>query len=134
MSINEVLEINTTDKDFFLEYLVLKKPVLEMILSTINKKKINLNPKLLHVFALLLYYNYVYSEYEDDVKWKMVFDHSTKQQIMNEVKINDSHLNTYISMMRNMHLLTGKEISKPFIFYPEEGYELTFKFIIKDEK
>ena len=134
MSTNEVLEINTTDKDFFLEYLVLKKPVLEMILSIVNKKKINLNPKLLHVFALLLYYNYVYSEYEDDVKWKMVFDHSTKQQIMNEVKINDSHLNTYISMMRNMHLLTGKEISKPFIFYPEEGYELTFKFIFNNEK
>ena len=25
-------------------------------------------------------------------------------------------------------MLTGKEISKPFIFYPEDGYELTFKF------
>ena len=134
MSINEVLEINTTDKDFFLEYLVLKKPVLEMILSTINKKKINLNPKLLHTFSLLLYYNYIYKDYIDDVKWQMVFSHNTKQLIMDEIGVNDSHLNTYISMMRNMHLLKGKEINKPFIFYPEEGYELTFKFIFNNEK
>ena len=134
MSINEVLEINTTDKDFFYEYLVLKKPVLEMILYTINKKKIILNPKLLQVFSLLLYYNYIYKVYDDDVKWKMVFDHDTKLEIINEVHINMEHLNTYISVLRNIHLLTGKEISKPFIFYPEDGYELTFKFNFRNEK
>jgi hypothetical protein len=134
MSINEVLEINTTNKDFFYEYLVLKKPVLEMMLYMINKKKIILNPKLLQVFALLLYYNYIYKEYDDNVKWKMVFDYNTKLEIMNIVGINKGHLNTYLSMLRNTHLLTGKEISKPFIFYPEDGYELTFKFIFKDEK
>lgn len=130
----EVLEINTNDKMFFSEYLTLKKPVLEIILKMINKIDIVLNPKLLHVFALLLYYNNKYKDMNDNIKWDMVFGNESRLDIMNEVKISRTQLNTYISRLRNIHLLTGRQISLPFIFYPETGFELTFKFNIDHEK
>jgi len=130
---NEILQLTTNSKRFFIEYLSLKKPILEVMLQMINKKKINLHPKLLHVFALILYYNNLYKDLPEDQKWKKVFDYDTKVQMMNEVGINEGHLNTYISILRNYHLLTGKQISLPFIFYPESGFELTFKFNYKEE-
>jgi hypothetical protein len=131
---NEIFQMATNPKRFFIEYLSLKKPVLEVMLEMVNKKKINLHPKLLHIFALILYYNNLYKDLPEDQRWKKVFDHDTKMQMMNEVGINEGHLNTYISILRNMHLLTGKQISSPFILYPESGFELTFKFNFeKDE-
>jgi hypothetical protein len=129
----EVLEINTNDKMFFSEYLTLKKPVLEIILKIINKKDIVLNPKMLHVFALLLYYNNKYRDMDDSIKWDLVFGNDARLDITKEVNINRGQLNTYISRLRNVHLLTGKQISLPFIFYPKTGFELTFKFIINEE-
>ena len=131
---NEVLQIKTNPKNFFYEYLILKKPILEMILQMVNKKEINLHPKLLNVFALFLYYNNVYKDMEEKSKWKKVFDYDTKIEIMNEIGINEGHLNTYISILRGMKLLTGKQISLPFIFYPDSGFELTFKFNFIDTK
>lgn len=129
MDINtEILQLNTNPKNFFLEYLTIKKPVFEVMLTMINKRKVKLNPKLMQVFALVMYYNYKYKNLEEDMKWRMVFDYDTKVSIMNDVGINESHLNTYFSILRNIKLLNGKQISKPFIFYPESGFELTFKF------
>ena len=131
---NEVIEIKTTNERFFLEYLTIKKPFLENILSRINNKQVVIHPKPLNVFALLLYYNYVYSNLAEDVKWKMVFDYKTKVAIMDSLGIKEGHLNTYLSTLRNMKLLNGKQISKPFIFYPDSGYELTFKFAFDENK
>ena len=53
----EIIGMNTNVKKLFFEYLSLKKPVLEIMLQVVNKKKVNLHPKLLHVFSLILYYN-----------------------------------------------------------------------------
>ena len=131
---NEIIKIDTTEENFFNEYLTLKKPLLEFVLSKINGKEIILNPKLLRVFAMLLYYNNKYRELEEGVRWKMVFENGIRQNIAESLNINSKHLNTYISILRGIHLLTGKSISKPFILYPGEDYELTFKFIISDAK
>ena len=130
----EIIGMNTNVKKLFFEYLSLKKPVLEIMLQVVNKKKVNLHPKLLHVFSLILYYNNEYRDLPEDQKWKKVFDYDTKVKIMTEVGINEGHLNTYISILRNYHLLTGKQISSPFIFYPESGFELTFKFNYKEDE
>lgn len=130
MSKNEVLVINTDNKNFFIEYLTLKKPVLEIILKNLTGKKINLHPKLLNVFAMLLYFNNIYKDMDDRSKWKKVFDYDNKVVIMNEIGLSEGQLNTYLSILRNIKLLTGKQISSPFIFYPDESFDLTFRFNI----
>jgi len=124
----ESIPVKTTEERFFIEYLIIKKPFLEIILSKVNKTKVVIHPKPLRVFALLLYYNYLYREYDDEIKWKMVFDYDTKVRIMETLDISEGQLNTYLSTLRNIKLLNGKSISKPFIFYPESGFELTFRF------
>jgi hypothetical protein len=130
----EVIQLTTNHKSFYLEYLSLKKPVFEVMLSMVNKRKVKLHPKLLHVFALFLYYNYKYRDIEEQLKWKMIFDYDTKVAIMNEVGINEGHLNTYISILRNIRLLVNKTINQHFIFYPDTDFELIFKFTFEDEK
>jgi len=130
---NEVLLINTDPKKFFFEYLTIKKPVLEVILEAVNKKKVNLHPKLLSVFAFILYFNNMYRELEDSVKWKKVFDYDNKIIMMDEIGLTEGQLNTYLSILRSIKLLTGKQISSPFIFYPETGFDLTFRFNIITE-
>jgi hypothetical protein len=53
-----------------------------------------------------------------------------REEIMQEVNINQSHLNTYISILRSIKLLNGNNINKPFVVYPDKGFELVFKFTI----
>lgn len=126
---NEVLNIKTNKENFFYEYLLLKKPVLEMVLSKINNgKKIKLSPKILKVFSILLYYNNLYKDLPDSEKWKQVFSEESKNIIMNALKINIMHLNTYLSILRNIKILDGKSINQAFIIYPEKSYSLTFEF------
>lgn len=126
---NEVLNIKTNKENFFYEYLLLKKPVLEIVLSKINNgKKIKLSPKILKVFSILLYYNNLYKDLPDSEKWKQVFSEESKNIIMNALKINIMHLNTYLSILRNIKILDGKSINQAFIIYPEKSYSLTFEF------
>jgi len=119
---DEVLEITTTSRNFFYEYLLLKKPVLEVILSKVNKKKIKLSPKILKVFSILLYYN--------SINQNEIINDRIREEIMKEIDINQSHLNTYISILRSIKLLNGNNINKPFVVYPNTGFELVFKFTI----
>ena len=130
---NEILPISTTPERFFDEYLKLKKPILEYILGQINKKTIILNPKLMQVFAMLLYYNHIYNELPEEEKWKLIFENGTKKHIAEKLNINSRHLNTYLSVLRNIKLLDGKKINKPFIVHPEDEFSLTYKFIINNE-
>ena len=132
-SSNEVLEINSSTNIFFKEYLTLKKPIIEMILGRMNGKKVTLNPKLLNVFALLLFYNHKYKDLDEGLKWEMIFSSTTKEEIMEELGISRMHLNTYFSVLRSLKLLDGNRINEPFIIYPNGGYDLTFKFTFHEK-
>ena len=125
---SEVLKITTNQQSFFYEYLLLKKPILEMILSRINGKKVKLSPKILKVFSYLLYYNFTYQSLDDKEKWNKVFSDESKSVIMESIGINQYHLNTYLSILRNIKILTGKSISKPFLIYPGKVFNLIFEF------
>ena len=130
---NEILPIPTTTERFFYEYLKLKKPILEYILGELNKKTIILNPKLMQVFAMLLYYNHKYKHLPDEEKWRLIFENGTRKHIADKLNINSRHLNTYLSTLRNIKLLDGKKINKPFVINPGDEYSLTYKFIINNE-
>ena len=132
-SSNETFEIKSSPETFFVEYLTLKKPIIEVILSQIHKKKVVLNPKLLGVFALLLYYNHKYKDLDELIRWDLIFSNTTKEEIMKKLKISKMHLNTYLSMLRSLRLLNGNRINDPFIIYPNGGYDLTFKFTFHEK-
>jgi len=130
----EVINVDTDYRRFYFEYLSLKKPVIETILSIVNKQHIKLADKLISVFALLLYLTYLYREMDNDEKWQRVFSTESKEMIKKELNIKDGHLNTYLSLMRKYRMLVDKEINQHFVFYPDGEYEMIFKFNISNEK
>jgi len=97
----ETIEIKTSKEKFFQEYLILKKPVIDAMLSKIHNKKTVLTDIPLRVLAQLLYYN-------DNMK--------------------EHHLNIYISQLRALKILDGKKIRPVFIIYAEESRTLNFTF------
>ena len=131
---NEVLNIKTTKEKFFFEYLTLKKPILDMIVSRITGKIIKIPMKLLNAFSLLLYYNYLYRDMEEEDKWQKIFDIEHRKEYIKRLDITQSQLNTYFSILRSYKILNGKSINKPFIIYPDTDFELTFKFLLNGEK
>ena len=129
MSVEEIT-IPTTKQKFFLEYLTLKKPVLDAILTKINKRKVCLNEIPLKIYAQLLYFNDVNRNLPDNEKWNIVFGKYTKEIIYNSLNLKEHQLNNYFSILRKMRILNGRTINKPFIVYSAETKLLSFRFNI----
>ena len=127
----ESIEIKTTKEKFFLEYLILKKPVIDSILTKINGgKKTTLSDAPRRVLAQLLYYNDTFKDLTEEEKWGEVFSKVIKDQICEKLDMKEHHLNIYITQLRNLKILDGKTIRKLFIVYSSDMHSLNFKFSI----
>lgn len=125
----ESIEINTSKEKFFLEYLILKKPVVDSILTKINKgKKTTLSEKPMQVFAQLLFYNNQYKDLQEESRWEKLFNKATKDKICETLEMKEHHLNIYLSQLRSIGILYKKTIRSLFIVYAEDSHSLNFKF------
>ncbi len=124
----ENIEINTSKEKFFFEYLILKKPVIDSILTKINKKKVTLSEKPMQVLAQLLYYHDENRDKASDNKWSILFSRSTKEKICDNLGMKEHHLNIYLSQLRSMGILEKKTIRNLFIVYTGDEHSLNFKF------
>jgi hypothetical protein len=124
----ETIEIVTTKDRFFKEYLILKKPIIDSILTKLNKKKTTLSDMPLRVLAQLLYYNNMYIALPEEQKWSNVFSKETKDKICTSLEMKEHHLNIYISQLRTIKILEGKTIRKIFIVYINDNRSLNFTF------
>jgi len=133
---NEVLNIKTTMSRFFIQYLTLKKPIIEARISVLTgEKNIQIPAKMLHVLAMLLYYNNQYSDNGEEERWEKVFNRRHRDIYCESLDMKDSQLNTYFSMLRKYKILTGNRVNKAFLITPgDEEYELTFKFSINGDE
>lgn len=129
----EEITIPTTKEKFFLEYLTLKKPVLDAILTKVNRKRTTLSDIPLKIYAQLLYYNDINKDLSDSERWSVVFGKHTKEIICISLNLKENHLNNYFSSLRKMRILNGKTINKPFIVYSAETQLLSFKFKINGQ-
>lgn len=126
----ESIPINTTKEKFFNEYLILKKPIIDALLTRINGERTTLSDIPRNVFAQLLYFNDYYKDYPEQEKWKMVFSKNTKDVICDELDLKEHQLNGYLSQLRKLKILNGKTINRPFIVYPGGEHTISFKFNI----
>lgn len=126
----EEIIIPTTREKFFFEYITLKKPVLDAILSKINKRKVILTDIPLKIYAHLLYSNDTNRHLSNNNKWNIVFSRDTKQTICDMLDLKEHQLNNYFSILRKIRILNGRTINKPFIIYSSETQLLSFKFRI----
>jgi|AntRauTorckE6833_2_1112554.scaffolds.fasta_scaffold06744_7 hypothetical protein len=123
----ESIEIKTSKEKFFMEYLILKKPVIDAILSKINGQKTSLSEKPLKVFAQFLYYNDQLKNLPDDDRWSLLFSKEYKDKISESLSMKEHHINIYISQLRKLRIFNGKKINKPFIVYANDR-TLNIKF------
>jgi len=127
--IQETIQINTTRKKFFQEYLILKKPVIDSALTKLNQgKKTTLSDLPRSVLAQLLYYNDSFKDLDEASRWKKLFSKETKDLICDNLQMQEHLLNIYISKLRELKILEGKTIRKFFIIYASDQHALSFKF------
>jgi len=125
----ETIEIKTSKEKFFLEYLVLKKPVIDNILTRYNngnKKTLSDAPR--RVLAQLLYFNDKFRSMEDSKRYANTFSKETKNQICDNLNIKEHYLNIYISQLRKLKIIDGKRIKNIFVIYAEDSHMLNFTF------
>lgn len=127
----EVIPIKTTKDKFFLQYLVLKRPVIDIILTKINGRKTMLHDNQMYVLAelLWLYDKYLQDDGSDSSRWEKVFNRESKMHIMKKLKMKEHLLNVYFSQLRKMKILNGKKINKPFIINAVD-HNLSFNFVL----
>lgn len=131
---HEILNIKTSGKKFFLQYLMLKKPVIDMYVSKYTGKQTQVPAKILHVLSLLLYYYNMYSDIDEEDRWYKIFDKKHRDMICSDLDIKDQQLNTYFSMMRGYKIISNNIVNKLFIVMPDNEHELIFKFSINGEE
>ena len=124
----ETIPIVTSKEKFFLEYLTLKRPVIDSILTKLNRKKTTLSDTPLKVLAQLLYYNDVYKDQPEEQRWNMVFSKEIRQSMFEALDLKEHHLNNYISHLRTIKIIDGKKVRKMFTVYADDQVELSFTF------
>jgi len=124
----ETIPIVTSKEKFFLEYLTLKRPVIDSILTKLNRKKTTLSDTPLKVLAQLLYYNDVYKDQPEEQRWNMVFSKEIRQSMFEALDLKEHHLNNYISHLRTIKIIDGKKVRKMFTVYTDDQVELSFTF------
>jgi len=124
----ESIEIRTTKEKFFHEYLMLKKPIIDAILTKLSGHKKTLSEIPRTVLAQLLYYNDAFKDYPEEEKWRMVFNQETKKMICESLDMKEHSLNIYFTKLRELKILNGKTINKLFIVYAGADHTLNFNF------
>jgi len=122
----EKFSYNCSLESFFADYLRLKRPYINAVLSYIHKDDRRLNDNPLKVLAQLLYYNNVYKDYDSATRWKMVFDYDTKMKICEHLGMPESHLNSYLSQLRRLGIVEGKRVADRYVVYPEGNMRMVF--------
>ena len=124
----ESIEITTSKEKFFLEYLILKKPVIDSMLKKLTgNRKATLSDRPMRVLAQLLYFNDQYKDIPDNDRPDYLFSREVKELICDNLKMKEHHLNIYMSQLRTLKILDGKTINSIFVIFADDR-SLTFTF------
>ncbi len=116
----KIIKIPVKERDFFRTYLAVRQPF-----DKLREKDTD-------VFAELLYYEYKYSKIADDnIKWKMVFDYSTRLEIASKLGIStDSIRNSLTYLRKKGKISKGNIIPERFLLNASDKNSLKFEFVV----
>lgn len=121
MEKNKQVDLNVTPKQFFRYYLEVLKPLH------------NITPRESDVLSRLLYYDFLYSNYDEKVRNKVIFDYDTKAQIREELNMTVHQFLNVLKSLRKKGALKGESINDNFKVYPDNPFAITFQFTITDD-
>lgn len=129
---DELITIPSSIDNFFLRYLILKKPIFDSILKEINGNPTALGHVPIRILAKFLYFNYLYRDLNEQEKWDMVYSRRNRMIIMKELDLNEKLFNSHLTKMRRFGILKGRKVNPLFIIYPKEEYILSYKIILNE--
>lgn len=117
------LAIATDDRKFF-------RQILEVLHSFPPLDK--LRNKELDVLSSIMYYNYLYKDLEEDVRWRVINNKITRKEIREYIGMKEDVFNNNLSVIRKTGLIdnTGRLATMLQIF-PGDTYKIEFNFNIE---
>ena len=116
-----IINIPTSEKKFFRQYLELVNPF------------IKLNGRELDVLAELLYSNYTMKDVPEEHRWKIILGKDSKVAIRKTLNISEPSINNNFSNLRKKKIIFNGRIAKQFIVEPnKETCKVIFNFKFKD--
>jgi hypothetical protein len=119
----QTYEIKTNLDNYYLNYLTINRPVINSILSRINKKRVHIPDKPLKLLERLLYYNFRIAFANRNLtkkqRWALLMDLEMKKTICKEMKLADvKRVNTYLSRLRKLGVINEDGIVDEFEIFP----------------
>ena len=120
------LDINTTQKRVYRQIVEIIRSIPP--LDTLRNRELD-------VLAILMYYNFKYKDIDENLRWRIINDSTTKKEMQKEVSMTEEYFNNNLSIIRRAGLLdTDNKIPKFLHIYVGEEYEIKFNFnILEDE-
>lgn len=119
------LTIATDDRKFF-------RQVLEVLrsfppLDTLRKKELD-------VLAGIMYYNYLYKNLDDTIRWRVINNRSTKKELRDYLGMNEDVFNNNMSIIRKTGLIdTAGKLAHMLQIIPDKLYKIEFNFNIEKD-
>lgn len=119
------LNINTTYKKVF-------RQIVEVIRSIPPLDL--LRNRELDVLAILMYYNFKYRNVEENIRWRVINDTSTKREMQKEINMSEDIFNNNISLVRKAGLIDKDGKIPSFLMINiKDKYEVEINFKIKED-
>lgn len=118
-------EINVNLDNYYKNYLIINRPVIDSILTKINKKHTKITDKLMKMLERLLFYNF-HIAYKNpglnkSERWKLLMDTEIKQKICDDMGLKDiKRVNTHLSRLRKIGVIDSQGISDHFEIFPKD--------------
>jgi hypothetical protein len=120
------LDVHTTQKKVF-------RQVLEVIrsippLDVLRNRELDL-------LAILMYYNFKFRNVEEDIRWRIINDPSTKKEMQEEIHMSEDIFNNNMSLVRKAGLIDKQgKIPKSLQIMVDKSYEIRFNFKIYEDE
>ena len=119
------IPINTTYKMFF-------RQLIELLRGMPPLDK--LRNRELDLLSIIMYYNYLYKNLPEDVKWKIINNTQTRKEMQGVLGMKEDIFNNNLSIIRKTKLIDGDGKLVSFLqVYPDERFKIEFNFNIEPD-
>ena len=113
------LKITTTERDFYLKYLLMMDSVF------------NIRPSARLVFAEIMFFYNLYSDLPEEERASLTFNKKVKAEIQKRTGLSQPSIDNQLTYLRKKSLVKGLTVNKKYWFSYDTHKETLFSFKIE---
>jgi len=118
------LTVNTDIKSFYRQLLELLRGIPP--LSTLRNRELDL-------LAVFMYYNWKHRGLDEDIRWRILNDVSTRREMQKEIGMGTDVFNNNISIIRKAGIIDKEGVLiENLRIYPTSNFKLEFNFKVEN--